>query len=697
MVSFYGDYNLTETVNIPFNTFSSDDPSASVTVTDLANGDVYVHKDGVEGTPTGITVSLNVGAVNGNHLAILDLSDTNDAGFYAVGSRYQVRMEGVTIDGATVNAWIGAFSIGCTLRPTTTGRTLDVAATGEAGLDFGNTTGTIDAAQLGGDCITAAKIADDAISSEHINTGALTADAFAADALVAATFATGAFTADAFAANALVAATFAADCITEAKIADNAIATEHLAASALQDVAQVAAGTSGVVYHVKASGGSDGNGLSWDDAYLHTTTSAKTVIEAASANDVVLLGPGTFALGDNAIEVPAGVTVKAAGIDITTITSTKNFLSGGSVIYVPGDNTLTEDLTVAGIGENQAAVGTFKDADRDNQAFTNAVLRRVKGSADMDGFYVNHNANQISATLIDCSWYSEFDGMSFRKAEAGSNFVLINNRIYCDCSTDDPARGIWCEEADISVWAHNIDIYVTAPSTQASYGIWCDDGLVVLHGGRIYNTAITYPIPLYQYDSGTLIVIGVDYDRSETSGTITEISSAESALVAKNLDHLMKTAVANNADMTVEVPDGTVLSNIMTSDSDTSGYAVATDSLEAIRDKETDIETDTAEIGTAGAGLSDLGGMSTEMKAEVNVQAKDVINTDTYAEPGQGAPAATTSLKDKIGYLYKNWRNKKTQDATTWELYADDTTTVDQKSTLSDDGTATKGEIATGP
>jgi len=51
-----------------------------------------------------------------------------------------------------------------------------------------------------------------------------------------------------------------------------------------------------------------------------------------------------------------------------------------------------------------------------------------------------------------------------------------------------------------------------------------------------------------------------------------------------NLDHLMKSAVANNADMTTEVPDGTVLSNIMTKGSDTSDYAVATDSLEAMAD-----------------------------------------------------------------------------------------------------------------
>lgn len=59
-------------------------------------------------------------------------------------------------------------------------------------------------------------------------------------------------------------------------------------------------------------------------------------------------------------------------------------------------------------------------------------------------------------------------------------------------------------------------------------------------------------------------------------------SEVNDALVVLNLDHLMKTAVANNADMTTEVTDGTVMSNIMTSDSDTSGYVVADDSLEAL-------------------------------------------------------------------------------------------------------------------
>lgn len=67
------------------------------------------------------------------------------------------------------------------------------------------------------------------------------------------------------------------------------------------------------------------------------------------------------------------------------------------------------------------------------------------------------------------------------------------------------------------------------------------------------------------------------------------------------------------------------------------------------------------------------------------------------AEPGQGNPAASTNVLTKIDYLYKNWRNKKTQTASEWALYADDGTTKDQEAAVTDDGTTTtKGEIQTG-
>lgn len=89
---------------------------------------------------------------------------------------------------------------------------------------------------------------------------------------------------------------------------------------------------------------------------------------------------------------------------------------------------------------------------------------------------------------------------------------------------------------------------------------------------------------------------------------------------------------------------------------------------------------------------------STVTTAQVNTEVVDALNVDTYAEPGQGAPAATTTLVGKIGYLYKAWRNKKDSDGATENLYNDDAATVDQKRSVSEAaGTVTKGEVATGP
>jgi hypothetical protein len=85
---------------------------------------------------------------------------------------------------------------------------------------------------------------------------------------------------------------------------------------------------------------------------------------------------------------------------------------------------------------------------------------------------------------------------------------------------------------------------------------------------------------------------------------------------------------------------------------------------------------------------------TTQIKTEV----VNALSVDTYPEPGQNAPAATASLIAKLNYLYKAWRNQTTQDATTYKLYNDDTTTVGQKATTADDGTTfTRGEVGTGP
>ena len=110
-VPYYGDYPEDHTeIRIPFNTFDSNDPSASVTVTDLVDADIEVHADG-NTTPIatdGASVIINFASETGSHMVLIDSSA--DAA-YTTATEYAVKVVGVTIDAATVNAWIGTFSI----------------------------------------------------------------------------------------------------------------------------------------------------------------------------------------------------------------------------------------------------------------------------------------------------------------------------------------------------------------------------------------------------------------------------------------------------------------------------------------------------------------------------------------------------------------------------------------------------------
>lgn len=88
----------------------------------------------------------------------------------------------------------------------------------------------------------------------------------------------------------------------------------------------------------------------------------------------------------------------------------------------------------------------------------------------------------------------------------------------------------------------------------------------------------------------------------------------------------------------------------------------------------------------AGANI-DAAISSRATPAQVNAEVLDVLNTDTFAEPGVGAPPATATLVQKIGYLFKFLRNRSTSTATTLTVYNDDGTTAAQQATHSDDTT----------
>lgn len=87
-------------------------------------------------------------------------------------------------------------------------------------------------------------------------------------------------------------------------------------------------------------------------------------------------------------------------------------------------------------------------------------------------------------------------------------------------------------------------------------------------------------------------------------------------------------------------------------------------------------------------------GLSTLTAGQVNAEVVDALSVDTYAEPG-GVPGATSSLKDKIGWLFMLARNKRTTTATGDKVRNDGDSADVGSSVLSDDGTTfTRGKYS---
>jgi len=114
MIPYLGDFVEDDVVYLMFNTFTSDDPSASSTITNFINTDVHIHKDDgltQRNNAAGITVSVNFDGITGSHMIKIDTNDNTVAGFWVTGADYFVRIEGTTVDAATINAVVAHFSI----------------------------------------------------------------------------------------------------------------------------------------------------------------------------------------------------------------------------------------------------------------------------------------------------------------------------------------------------------------------------------------------------------------------------------------------------------------------------------------------------------------------------------------------------------------------------------------------------------
>jgi hypothetical protein len=132
-----GDYATSTVIYGKFTTYR---PSSGAAYTLAGTPALSVYKDNsTTQSTTGVTLTADFDSVTGLHHFAIDTSA--DGTFYSAGSNFDVVITTGTVDSVSVvGTVVGSFSLAKTaaLRPTTAGRTLDVASTGEAGLDFDN-------------------------------------------------------------------------------------------------------------------------------------------------------------------------------------------------------------------------------------------------------------------------------------------------------------------------------------------------------------------------------------------------------------------------------------------------------------------------------------------------------------------------------------------------------------------------------
>lgn len=239
---------------------------------------------------------------------------------------------------------------------------------------------------------------------------------------------------------------------------------------------------------------------------------------------------------------------------------------------------------------------------------------------------------------------------------------------------------------------------------------------------KILGTAISTPATAGILDVN---VKNIDNDAASASGTVTfpnatlasttnitagTVTTATNVTTLNGIANNVITAASINADAitAAKIADGAIDALTFAAGA-INAAAIAADAIgasELAADAVAEIQSGLSTLDAAGVrtavGLASAN-LDTQLDAiptaaEINAEVVDALNVDTYAEPGQEAPGATVSLAKKINYLYKFMRNKITQTSTTLSVFADDAATVDQKSTVSDDGvTFSRGEIGSGP
>lgn len=308
------------------------------------------------------------------------------------------------------------------LQATTTGRTLDVSSTGEAGIDWANIGSPTTAVNLSATNIDVDQVVasvSGAVGSVTGAVGSVTGNVGGNVTGSVGSVATGGITSGSFAAGAINAAAIAADAIGASELAADAVAE---IADAVWDEAR-----SG---HVTA--GSFGEGVA---SVQGNVTGSVGSVTGAVGSVTGAVGSVTGNVGGNVVgsvaSVTAGVTVttnndktgyalSAAGVDAIWDEATAGHVTAGSYgVAVTDILTDTAVIGAAGAGLTAIPWNAAWDAEVQSEVNDGLVAYGASTATDVTNAAANVSVDEIQATAL-ADLFNTDSGTTYASAVAGS-------------------------------------------------------------------------------------------------------------------------------------------------------------------------------------------------------------------------------------------------------------------------------------
>lgn len=391
----------------------------------------------------------------------------------------------------------------------------------------------------------------------------------------------------------------------------------------------------------------------------------------------------------------------------------------------------TIDWNTAGypVVDTQKVSGTTQTA-RDIGASVLLSSGTGTGQLDFTSGVVKANVTQNGGSNITSSGGRQEVNVSHFGGSAGtfaSGRPEVNTSHIAGSSVSTSAAQIGVNVVQISgdvTSADNLESYTdgTTPmpvnvTHNAGSAITSASGIQEVKVASLANNAIT--AASINADAITAAKVASDVTTELQSGlatasalsTVAGYLDTEIADIKTKTDQLVFT-VSNQLDVNVKSNDGTAITaasgiqEVKVASIAANAITATSIASDAITDAKVASDVTIASVtGAVGSVTGNVGGnvtgsvgsLASQAKSDVNAEVLDVLTVDTFAQPGQESPAATTTLGKMLAYLYKAWRNKHTQTASEYALYADDGTTKDQEAAVSDDSTTfERGEVQTG-